>query len=68
MDFIKEYSPLLVAMIGASLAYLYGRRNNNFVNFHGQAKVNLENLLEPMLSAATFDGGLIASGGDVATN
>lgn len=48
MDFIKEYFPLLVAIIGASLAYLYGRRNNNFVNFHSQAKENLENLLEPM--------------------
>ncbi|MEJ9230294.1 hypothetical protein LAV79_12545 [Peribacillus butanolivorans] len=48
MDFFKEYFPLLVAITGASLAYLYGRRNNNYVNFHSKAKENLEDLLEPM--------------------
>ncbi|MCY9139693.1 MULTISPECIES: hypothetical protein [Peribacillus] len=48
MNFIKDYFPLLVAIIGASLAYLYGRRNNNYVNFHSKAKENLEVLLEPM--------------------
>lgn len=48
MDFFKEYFPFLVAITGASLAYLYGRRNNNYVNFHSKAKENIEDLLEPM--------------------
>ena len=49
MDIFNEYFPqLLVVIIGASLAYFYGRKNNNYVNFHSKAKENIEDLLEPM--------------------
>jgi len=48
MNFIKDYISILVVIVGSSLAYIYGRRNNNFTTFSNQAKENLESLLEPM--------------------
>lgn len=48
MNFIKEYISILVVVVGSSLAYIYGRRNNNFTTFSNQAKENLESVLEPM--------------------
>jgi len=48
MAFIKDYLPLLVVVIGSSLAHLYGRRKISLTNSNNQAKKSLEVLLEPM--------------------
>ncbi|CAH0318073.1 hypothetical protein [Priestia megaterium] len=48
MSLIKDYLPVLAVIVGSSLAYLYGKRNNNLSNFNQQAKENLKELLEPM--------------------
>lgn len=44
----KEYLSVLIAILNASLVYLYARRNNNSMNSHIQDKESLEELVELM--------------------
>ncbi|MEM5016255.1 hypothetical protein WKH31_08210 [Metabacillus indicus] len=48
MFLIKEYLPLMAAVIATSLAYLYGQKNNKVSNFHDQAKESLDQILGSM--------------------
>lgn len=48
MTLPKEYLPILVAIVAASLAYLYAKRNNMLNNFYAQAKESLEGILGSM--------------------
>ncbi|MGE6614240.1 hypothetical protein ACQKFG_27870 [Peribacillus sp. NPDC076916] len=48
MTLTKEYLPIMVAIIAASLAYLYAKRNNKLNNFYAQAKESLEGILGSM--------------------
>ncbi|MCK2020520.1 hypothetical protein [Peribacillus frigoritolerans] len=48
MTLTKEYLPILVAIVAASLAYLYTKRNNKLNNFYAQVKESLEGILGSM--------------------
>lgn len=48
MTLTKEYLPILVAIVAASLAYLYKKRNNKLNNFYAQVKESLEGILGSM--------------------
>lgn len=48
MTLTKEYLPILVAIIAASIAYLYAKRNNKLNNFYTQVKESLEGILGSM--------------------
>ncbi|MGE6613216.1 hypothetical protein ACQKFG_22330 [Peribacillus sp. NPDC076916] len=48
MTLTKENLPILVAIIAASLAYLYTKRNNKLNNFYAQVKESLEGILVSM--------------------